>query len=280
MFDILGRLALGGLWLFLSLRFLDLSNQEMNSGQKAEMKEAIIGELRNRIQAIKHLLSNNPTLFLPIKDSQVIDISIAIFFLMLEGQSENDIRFWLNELMQRAVFCHWRNGQYPCNIESYADLLDHPRQDKNYLTENTYGSVLYPMIGLWASLYGDEQIFEGVKKIKSDHLQHCNFQLWFPDDTSEQNLYTNTENHGAVLSDINVDQPLEAFADQIFGECDHSPQFKELSASKYGFWPLILVACRHYRLPIPIHFFKDLRPETRVAQPEKSEELVQKDSDE
>ena len=136
------------------------------------------------------------------------------------------------------------------------------------------------MIGLWASLYGDEQVFERVKAIKSDHLQHCTFQLWFPACTSEQNFYTNTEDHGAVFSDINVDQPLEAFADQIFGECDHSPQFKELSASKYGFWPLILVACRHYRLPIPIHFFKDFRSDADSTQPEESEELVQKDSDE
>ena len=279
MFDILGRLALGGLWLLLSLRFVDLSNQEIDSDQKAEMKEEIIGELRNRTNAIKDLLSNNPTLFLPIKDSQVIDISIAVFFLMLERQSESDVRLWLNELMQRAIFCHRANGKYPCNIESYADLLDHPRQDENYLTENTYGSVLYPMIGLWASLYGDEQIFERVKKIKSDHLQHCNFQLWFPGDTSEKNFYTNTEDHGAALPDISVDQPLEAFADHIFGECDRSPQFKELSACKYGAWPLILVACRHYRLPIPIHFFKNLRSDMEAIPPEKSEEPVPRGSD-
>ena len=96
------------------------------------------------------------------------------------------------------------------------------------------------MISLWASLYRDEQIFEQVKTIKSDHLQHCNFQLWFPGDTSEQSLYTNTERHGAVLSEIDVNQSLESFADQIFGECDHSPQFKELSAVNYEMWPLIL----------------------------------------
>ncbi len=279
MFDILGRLALGGLWLFFSLRLVDLSSQETDSEQKAETKEALIEELRNRANAIKDLLSNNPTLLLPIKDSQVIDISIAVFFLMIEGSSANDIRLWLNELAQRAIFCHRANGKYPCNIESYADLLDHPRGDENYLTENTYGSILYPMIGLWASLYGDEQVFEGVKKIKSDHLQHCNFQLWFPACTSEQNFYTNAEDHGAALSDINVDQPLEAFADQIFGECDRSPQFKELSAFKYDFWPLILVACRHYRLPIPIHFFKDLRSGADSTQPEKSEESVPQASD-
>ena len=134
--------------------------------------------------------------------------------------------------------------------------------------ENTCGSVLYPMIGLWASLYRDEQIYEQVKTIKSDHLQHCNFQLWFLDNASEQTLYTNAEPHGKALSEIDVNQSLESFADQIFGECDHPPQVEELSAVNYGMWPLILVACRHYRLPIPIHFFKPFRPDRNSAQPE------------
>lgn len=268
MFDILGRLAIGGLWTYhLLSRFLE---------NEAGIREKTTEALKYYATAIKHLIFNNPTLLLPLKDEQGIDISIAVLLLVIEGHSESEIKSWLDELMQQATSCHRRNGKYPCNIESYADLLDHPRRDENYLTENTCGSILYPMIGLWASLYGDEQIFKRVKTIKSDHLQHCNFQLLFPGDTSEQNLYTNTENHGAMLSDVEVNRPLEAFADQIFGECDHSPHFKELSAVKYGFWPLVLVACRHYRLPIPIHFFKDLRSDVEATQTKRPEEPVPK----
>ena len=268
MFDILGRLALGGLWTF---RFLEsLSRQESDSGQEAE-RERLIEEFRGYVRAVKCLLSNNPALFLPIKDSQVIDISMAVFLLMLAGQNENDIRTWLNELMGRAIYCHRTNRKYPCNIESYTDLLNHPQRDDNYLKENTCGSVLYPMVGLWASFYGNEQLFDEVKKIKSDHLQHCTFQLWFPGETSEQNIYTNTERHGTVLV-VEVNQTLQSFADQIFGECEHSPQLKELSAVTCAFWPLIFMACRHYRLPIPVHFFKDLKSNVENTRTQMSEE--------
>ena len=275
MFDVLGRLALGGLW---AVRFLEsLSRQESDSGQEVE-RERIIGELREYVGAVKCLLSNNPSLFLPRKDSQVIDISIAVFLLMLDGQNENDIRLWLNELMGRAIFCHRTNGKYPCTIESYTDLLNHHQRDENYLKENTCGSVLYPMVGLWANFYGEEQLFDQVKKIKSDHLQHCTFQLWFPGETSEQNIYTNTERHGTALV-VEVDQTLQSFAAQIFGECEHSPQLKELSAFARGFWPLIFMACRHYRLPIPIHFFKDLMSDAGDTQTQVSEEPVPTASD-
>ena len=226
MFDVLGRLALDGLWTHHLLI--------CHSGSEAGIREEIVEKLRYYTTAIKHLVFNNPALLLPIKDEQVIDMSIAILLLMIESHSESEVKLWLSEVMQRAIFCHRANGKYPCNIKSYADLLDHPQQDEDYLVENTCGSVLYPMIGLWASLRGDEPLFEQVKTIKSDHLQHCNFQLWFPGDTSEQHLYTDTEDHGAVLSEIDVHQTLKSFADQVFGECDHSPQFKELSAFKYG----------------------------------------------
>lgn len=275
MFEVLGRLALGGLWAF---RYLEsLSRQESDALQEAE-KERIFGEFSGYVRAVKCLLSNNPALLLPTKDSQVIDVSIAVFLLMLEGQNESDIRVWLNELIGRAIYCHRTNRKFPCNIESYTDLLNHPQRDENYLKENTCGSVLYPMVGLWASFYGDEQLFDQVKKIKADHLQHCTFQLWFPDETSEHHIYTNTENHGAAL-EVDVNQTLRSFADQIFGECDHSPQLKELSAFSRGFWPLIFVACRHYRLPIPIHFFKNLMSDAGDTQTELSEEPVPTASD-
>jgi hypothetical protein len=39
---------------------------------------------------------------------------------------------------------------------------------------------------------------------------------------------------------------------------------KELSAVKFGWWPLIVVACRHYRLPLPLHLLEGLREPTAL----------------
>lgn len=33
---------------------------------------------------------------------------------------------------------------------------------------------------------------------------------------------------------------------------------ERLSAVKFGWWPLIVVACRHYRIPLPLHLFEEL----------------------
>jgi hypothetical protein len=70
------------------------------------------------------------------------------------------------------------------------------------------------------------------------------------------NSGTNSDLHGAALSEINVEQSGEEFLAQVFGECERSPQFNDLTAVRNGWWPLIVIACRHYRLPLPIHLLK------------------------
>jgi hypothetical protein len=112
------------------------------------------------------------------------------------------------------------------------------------------------MIALWAALLDDAETYGKVTLLKQEHLSHCNFQLWYPDDQSEEHFYTARDSHGAVLSHACVDRPREEFLAQVFGECDQSPHFKELSAIKFGWWPLIVVACRHYRLPLPVQLME------------------------
>lgn len=86
-----------------------------------------------------------------------------------------------------------------------------------------------------------------------------NSQFWYPNENSQQRIYTNASPHGVVLSDVKVGQPKAGFLSQIFREVEVTLYFKELSAVRSGLWPLIAIACRHYRLPVPLNFFP--RPE-------------------
>jgi hypothetical protein len=135
----------------------------------------------------------------------------------------------------------------------------HPKkEDIEYRKNVTSASVLYPLIAIFSGLVDDTDTYNQIASLKKNQLQHCNFQFWYPDSQSEDRLYTNSEAHGATLSDIRVDLPREDFLKQVFTECEHSPQFSQLSAVRFGYWPLIVLACRHYRLPLPVHFLRTL----------------------
>jgi hypothetical protein len=249
LFDLLGRLGTDGVWAHWGTC--------MCPDEEVETKQQMQQEAWKYAEAVKELISNNPTLLLPVKDDQAIDIFIAVLLLALDANNHDDIRSWLSEILERASFAYQTHGNYPCVLSSYSELLSHPKRgDSEYRENVTSGSILYPMIALWATLLDDAETYGKVTLLKQEHLSHCNFQLWYPDDHSEEHFYTARDSHGAVLSHACVDRPREEYLAQIFGECDQSPHFKELSAIKFGWWPLIVVACRHYRLPLPVQLME------------------------
>ena len=136
-------------------------------------------------------------------------------------------------------------------------MLEHPQQNnENYRQEITNGSILFPMIAFWAGLLGDNKLYTQVQTLKEKYLAHCNFQFCYPDESSEEHLYINSDIHGATLSNACINQPMDEFLKQVFGECEKTPHFKTLSAVENGMWPIVLIACRHYRFPVPVYLWK------------------------
>ena len=252
LFDLIGRIATAGIWAcWGSLH---------SAKDQPEFNQAMLNEAAGYDLAVKALIVNNPILLLPVKDDQATDISIALLLLARDRHNYDDIRSWLTEMLNRSAFALQVNGRYPCVLGSYADLLLHPkRDDAEYRKNVTSASVLYPLIALYSAFIGDLENYSHVARVKKEQLQHCNFQLWYPNDGSEECFYTNSDLHGVALSDINAEQSAEELLAQVFGECERSPQFNDLTAVRNGWWPLIVIACRHYRLPLPIHLLKRWR---------------------
>lgn len=252
LFDILGRLSLSGLWSYWFLTQISSSDENTDTTQ-AFMQ--VIGKYHD---AIKQLITNNPILFTPYKDDQAIDITLAAWFLALETESHNDLRNWLLNMAHQIYFLFQTNNKYPCNLNNYNELIKHPIKDSDtYREDVTAGSILYPIISAFSALFNFDDVYLKIQKIKSEFLPHCNFQVWYPDETSEEHFYKNDSTHGAILSKVSVNKDQSAFLDEVFNECDESTHFKELSAIKYHHWPIIFLACRHYRLPVPFHFLKE-----------------------
>lgn len=252
LFDLLGRLGADGIWAYWgALRCTE---------DEVDLKEARLREVQMYIEAVKALISSNPALLLPAKDDQTIDILIAAALVATDRSDHHFIMSWLSEMLERAKFSYEVNSKYPCVLQTYSDLLEHPKStDSDYRENATSASILYPSIALWAALLDDDTTYGKVAAMKRELLQHCTFQFWYPDDHSEAHFYTNTNSHGAALANLAIDRRKEEFLEQVFGECKHSPHFKDLSAVKYDWWPLIVVACRHYRLPLPPHLLEGLR---------------------
>lgn len=251
-FDVLGRLSLTGLWLGWHLQQIPANN--------TELREQVTSSIYQYQHGLKQLIDNNPMLMTPYTDEQAIDIALAFGFLTTVSSNREFISSWLDEIISRTRFLYETHQFYPSNLHTYHELIVHPlEKNDSYRKEVTMGSILYPYIAMFSALLSIDDVYTEIQNFKSESLNHCNFQLWFPDETSEDVFYTNKTNHGAVLSDVAIDRPQDEFLDQIFNECDETKAFQSLTAIKQGIWPIALLASRHYRVPISPHFFKELR---------------------
>jgi hypothetical protein len=257
MFDTLGRLALTGHWMVWLGRF---GGRDLNEEQ--------IAGLRRHVTSGFSLILNNPSLFLPLIDDQAVEICLFLVLAAQMGHADADIRNWLAEMVRRLRMTVLSHGRYPAALTDYADLLAHPKaQTDEYLREVTPGSVLIPTLLAFVAALNDPQSIASLEELMAGPLAHCTLQLWLPDETSEKHIYLDDAVHGAALADLPVSGSGQDLLKILAMACRSADGFNNLSAIASGYFPLILTACRHYRLPVPPPFWIPLLvpPETDPA---------------
>lgn len=252
LFEMVGRIALRGLWLVWMANDFAKVPQPVPDGQRAE----VIDELAYQLVA---LIGNNPALLTPIADWQAIDIGLAITFLACRKPFHDAIGQWADSISDKAWFAFRTHGPYPTRHLSYWYLVSHPASSSDeYRQEATEGSVLYPMLAFWAEALGRSDVIDRLVDFKADDLPYCNFQMFFLDQDSEAQLYLGDDRHGSVLCDVSPAKGETKTIAMARRECDAITDYERLSTVELGHWPILLTACRSHRLPVPAQLWLDI----------------------
>lgn len=247
LFDILSRISLLGVWNFWLYQRVNEEHKDFLTNRHYELTNLVWD-----------VIVNNSSLYSPYMDNQIIDISIAMIFLNSSKDiNTNNMIEWLNQVIDNCAFCLNQKRSYITTINNYRDLIDFIDFSGvgNKFEKLTSASVFYPYLFLFLSQLKDDLGTSRISSIKENLLSHCNFQVFFFNSTSENYLYNDDEIHGATLPNIDISSP-EKFLEQLKFEVNNQKEnFENISAIKHGFYPIALLACRHYRLPVPINFF-------------------------
>jgi hypothetical protein len=267
LFDLVGRLALRGLWLVWQLSPPQgptvLTSDYLNTlpAVTSATTKTTITKIDTLIEKMMAIVSNNRALLSPIGDWQAIDIGLAFTLLACRPGAHGAIEQWAEELAGHSIFAYKTHGRYPITSRSYWDLVDHPSErSDDYRLASTEGSILYPMLALWAAARHEQQLFDELASFREDSLSHCTFQTWLPDEDSEEHLYLDREHHGAALAGIPITAGTQDTLDFILAEAKANKHYDQLSAVKLGHWPIVLTACRAHRLPVPPQVWRELLP--------------------
>jgi hypothetical protein len=250
-FDLLGRIAMAGLW-----------NAWFAKWGRAEEKIANQRVIQDILSGGFKLIARNPILFSPISDQQAIDIALFLQLALSSGEIPADTVAWLTLMTDRIDFAVRTHGKYPCIYTEYRDLLYHPQEKSDvYRKEATSGSILIPLLACWLAALKADDAFAKLGELRRTQLEHCTLQLWLPDELTEDSIYMGGRDHGVAVCDIAISASGSQLLDEIADACSRETAFDNLSSIATGYWPILLVACRHHRLPVPPHFWiNSLRP--------------------
>jgi len=245
LFEVLGRLSTLGIWI-----------SWLEERSKPKLAASMRKEVHAYVEMTLNLISNNPALLLPVTDSQATDIALLMFLWMRNGGGVPRFFDWLSQMTRRFDYTIRTRGRYPCATSDYQDLANHPRdRSDEYFQEMTSASTFVPLLAAW--LYGTSMLddYGHLELVIREKLGHCTMQLWIPDKTSDDHLYRGDEAHGRALSDLSLRNGGQALIADIEGCCRENDGFERLTAVATGYWPVVIVACRHHGLPVPPQFW-------------------------
>lgn len=244
LFDLIGRIALSGLWMLWE-RGGESDLPDVRDDWGHDGADALA-------QAIVHLIRNNPALLSPMQDAQSIDIALVLMFLTMQRRWQPAAASWLDAMADSIVFAFRTHARYPTIQSDYRELLNHPRESTDeYRQEQTAASTLFPLIALWARGVSPTEAERSIVDFTKDFASHCNCQLWLPDEDTEAQIYSGEDRHGAMLTGLPIAGDVEKAIETLVSECAATRHFEDLSSIEFGHWPIVLMACRHYRLPVP-----------------------------
>jgi len=247
LFELLGRLAIHGCW----TASLSQTFTEEDKDFSKVLKDSTVRVLDTIVQ----LVNSNPTLNSPFKDDHMIEIALVMYLAQMTGSTP---RFspWLKSIAQQTTLALAINSHYPTCFSDYADLLNHPvSADDSYRAEACSGSVLYPYLFVWLEYAASNDEKVEFKERLARFLPNCTHQAWLPDEETDAHIWRGETYHGVCVTDLSPQRGFEEVAETLNVAIENCTDINEISAVKSGLVVLFLAACRHYRLPIPPHFW-------------------------
>jgi hypothetical protein len=258
MFDTLGRVAIGGLW-----RMWLAAPASTAPGLLAEPDPAT----ESIAMALAKMVHANPALHTPISEDQGIDVALALTLLVMVPKARKLAAHWVSQAANSIMINYRRKGQYPIIESDYAALIRHPvSNDDDYRREMTAASILYPTLAAFAWGFGNADLVESLGTFQSEDLSHSNFQVWVPNARSDELLWRG-ERNGSGLGGLKIGADGNELIESLKGEIDQNQAYGQLSAIRLDHAPMLLLACRCYRLPPPPQLWLPLLEELVAEQP-------------
>lgn len=245
LFETLGRLSLHGLWL-----------DAMSGGEDKSFAQAMSDGADKVLNIAIKMLNANPILAAPVRDDFAIELALFMRLADVRGRLSN-VADYIRSMSDRLCYGLRVRRHYPTPTTDYRDVLAHPRDSNDaYFEEHTRAGILYTFVLAWLAMIGDQERAEHLRCTLVEHATHMTHQTWIPDARTDEVFWDGGRDHGMAVPSLPFSDSLEAVLSLLNRVMKEHPLHERVSAVRSHLIPILLMACRHYRMPVPPHVWR------------------------
>ncbi len=211
--------------------------------------------IKRIIDTLKSLINNHHTSYSPCYDGHIIEISLAIYFLVIN----NEIKFienWIRRIIDHVFFAYSKLGKYfPIQSDSFDDLVMLNISNRINKEKMMELSTLIPILAQWCVVLNLTDLYNEIRKGVSKFFPDCIMQIWYPDEDSEQYIYMSNASleSGIVEAPIELPQNMGELITRIKKVQERTIKLEQISSIREGILLVAILSSRHYRTP-PLPF--------------------------
>ncbi|MCD4651149.1 MAG: hypothetical protein K8S56_05100 [Candidatus Cloacimonetes bacterium] len=212
--------------------------------------------------SLKSMINKNKALLNPVYDNHIIEISSTIYFLA-ELKEFEFIRGWISDLTGHIWFAYKYYGKYfPIDSDSFDDLVSLNISSTVRKEDMFTMSSLIPILSQWCIMLNFQEEYEEIRGRANDTFKDSIFQIFYPDEKTDQVLYTENAGRKSGLAEAPIELvPFEEMKRRIMMVKEKAITFKDVSANVL--MPIIpFVAFRHFRTPMFPMYWQNLKSTT------------------
>lgn len=205
------------------------------------------------------LIQNNSASGSPRLDRNVIEITLALA-LLIATKRHVDAAEWLSDLAFRLNFSFLGKKRFPICTDSLDDLVDFEvAGDGDAADALMNTSWMLPTVAAWCALQGVNDAYSLLAKGSAEDYSNVCGQLWHPTPDWPERWYF--EPAQLESGDTEAPYPLPTDSVDLLARIDEFQKIERYQwtskspALGAGIWVLDLIACRHFRTPVPASFW-------------------------
>lgn len=201
------------------------------------------------------LIRNHAAAASPRLDRNAVEINLALVLLTVMHRHEA-AQDWIRDMIFRLHFCFRRKKMFPIGSDSLDDLVDLETSWEESRADALMSTswILATLAG-WSALQHIDDVYQLLAKGKSTDYANVCAQLWHPTEDWPKAWYFLAAHHELGDSEAPFELPddpeamrerlVEFLAEKKYDWAARS------AARDVGLWALDLIACRHFKTPVP-----------------------------